>query len=151
MSDADVTAGRQGTNDIETFSNEVAAEVLLPWSEIEEIWSNRSTSTTDWVRGMSRRFRVSTVMVARQLWTHRAIEREEFFDIYEIERENWIPGQRTTSGGDYYLMVPVRNSRILTEAILESVAGAETSIRDASRLLGVKPANLPKLRASLSA
>lgn len=150
VSDADVTIIRQDTDDIETFCNEVAGEVLLPWSEIREIWSNRSASKTDWVRSMSRRFHVSTVMVARQLWTHGAIDREDFFEIYEAERENWIPSQKTTSGGNYYLMVPIRNSRILTEAILESVAGSETSIRDASRLLGVKPANLPKLRASLS-
>ena len=151
VSDADVTITRQDADDIETFCNEVAAEVLLPWSEIKEIWSVRSMSKTDWVRSMSRRFHVSTVMVARQLWTHGAIGKESFFEIYEAERENWTPSRKTTSGGDYYLMVPIRNSRILTEAILESVAGAETSIRDASRLLGVKPANLPKLRASLSA
>ncbi len=151
VSDADVTTTRQDADDIEAFCNEVAAEVLLPWSEIKEIWSNRSMSTTDWVRRMARRFHVSSVMVARQLWTHRAIDREEFFEIYEGERENWIPRQGTTSSGNHYWMVPIRNSRTLTKAVLESVAAAETSIRDASRLLGVKPANLPKLRASLSA
>ena len=43
----------------------------------------------------------------------------------------------------------IRNSRLLTEAVLESVGASEMLIRDASRLLGVKPANLPKLRAAL--
>ena len=149
VSDADLTMMRRDTGDIEAFCNEVAGELLLPWSELRHPWSNRSVSKKNWVRSMSKRFHVSTVMVARQLWTHDAIDRDEFFEIYELERGNWIPSQRTTTGGDYYRMVPIRNSRLLTEAILESVAAAETSIRDASRMLGVKPAKLPMLRESM--
>ena len=149
--DADLTITRRDPDDIEAFCNEVAGELLLPWSHLSQLWNNRSVSKTNWVRIMSRRFSVSTVMVARQLWMHHAIDREEFFAIYEVERENWLPSKKTTSGGDYYRMVPIRNSRLLTEVILESVTAAETSIRDASRMLGVKPANLPKLRESLSA
>lgn len=88
-------------------------------------------------------------MVAHQLWTHRAINRKEFFELYEVERANWVMGESTATGGDYYRIVPIRNSRRFTEAILASVAAAETPIRDAARLLGVKPANLPKLQASM--
>lgn len=148
VSDAEVTVMRRDGDDVEAFCNEVAGELLLPWSQLRQPWSTRSVSKPRWLQAMSKRFHVSTVMVARQLWTHAAIDSEEFFEIYEVERENWTPSESTASGGDYYRMVPIRNSRLLTEAILESVAAAETSIRDASRLLGVKPAKLPKLRQS---
>ncbi len=151
VSDADLTIERRGNDDIEEFCNEVAGELLLPWSELEYAWSSRSGPKATWVRNISGQFHVSTVMVARQLWAHNAIDRDEFFKLYNTERANWLPSTNTTSGGDYYRMVPIRNSRLLTEAILESVAAAETSIRDASRLLGVKPVNLPKLRAKMSA
>ena len=151
VSDADLTMMRRDRDDIEAFCNEVAGELLLPWSEVRHLWNTRSVPKTQWVRAVSKRFHVSTVMVARQLWTHGAIDRDEFFDIYDAERENWIPSKRTTSGGDYYRMVPIRNSRLLTEAILESVADAETSNRDASRMLGVKPGKLSKLRESMGA
>ena len=92
-------------------------------------------------------------MVARQLWTHEAISRQRFFELYESERAKWAKWETqraaASPGGNYYKNVPIRNSRRLTEAVLESVADSEMLIRDASRLLGVKPANLPKLRASL--
>ena len=90
-------------------------------------------------------------MVARQLWSHDLITNAEFFSFYEREKSSWVRSSSDSSGGDYYLSVPIRNSRLLTEALLESVGAADTSIREASRLLGVKPANLPKLRKSLSA
>lgn len=151
VSDVDLTVMRRDRDDVEAFCNEVAGELLLPWSQLRQPWSSRSVSKTRLVRAMSRRFHVSTVMVARQLWTHGAIDRDEFFELYEAERENWLPSQGTNSGGDYYRMVPIRNSRLLTETILESVAAAETSIRDASRMLGVKPGKLSKLRESMGA
>lgn len=151
VSDADLTLMRRDGDDIEAFCNEVAGELLLPWTQLRHPWNTRSVPKTQWVGAMSRRFHVSTVMVARQLWTHDAIDRDEFFEIYAVERENWIPSQKTSSGGDYYRMVPIRNSRLLTEAILESVAATETSIRDASRMLGVKPGKLSKLRESMGA
>jgi hypothetical protein len=98
---------------------------------------------------VSREFHVSTVMVARQLWSHEAISQDEFFEFYESERAKWVTKAYSATGGNYYLSAPIRNSRLLTEAVLESVSASETSIRDASRLLGVKPANLPKLRDSM--
>ena len=149
VSDADLTIQRRGRDDIETFCNEVAGELLLPWSGLGRLWRTRNVPRAQWIRSMSKRFQVSTVMVARQLWTHKAINREEFFEFYKIERKNWMPAGKKATGGNYYLMVPIRNSRMLTELVLESVAAAETSIRDASRMLGVKPANLPKLRKSM--
>lgn len=151
ISDADVTRAGEGPQDIEEFCNEVAGELLLPWGDVVERWSQRATSLEHWIGHTAREFHVSTVMVARQLWEHGAIEREEFFSFYESEKQNWVSKGSTSSGGYYYLSAPIRNSRRLTESVLESVEASETSIRDASRLLGVKPANLPKLKESMGA
>lgn len=149
ISDADVTIGSEGAGDIEAFCNEVAGELLLPWSALSERWSQRSGTFEDWTKQVAREFHVSTVMVARQLWQHRAIRREQFFEYYEREQQQWTSKQSTSSGGNYYLSTPIRNSRRLTESVLESVEASETSIREASRLLGVKPSNLPKLEESM--
>lgn len=150
ISDADPTIAGEASAHIEAYCNEVAGEVLLPWDRIADRWRSRTSPEQEWLRRISGEFRVSTVMVARQLWAHEAISRERFFELYEAERANWTAQRASvSSGGDYYKNVPIRNSRILTEAVLESVAASETLIRDASRLLGVKPANLPKLRESL--
>lgn len=149
ISDADVTIGGEGPGDVEAFCNEVAGELLLPWTALSPLWQQRSAAFEDWTSQIAREFHVSTVMIARQLWQHRAISREQFFDFYDREKQNWTSKQAAGSGGNYYLTAPIRNSRRLTESVLESVEASETSIREASRLLGVKPANLPKLEESM--
>lgn len=150
ISDADLTLAGEGHQDVEAFCNEVAGELLLPWARLEGRWRDRTVTTADWTADVARDFHVSSVMVARQLWLHEAITREQFFQFYEAEKANWITkGAESSGGGNFYLSAPIRNSRLLTEAVLESVSAAETSIRDASRLLGVKPANLPKLEESM--
>ncbi|MHB8466381.1 MAG: ImmA/IrrE family metallo-endopeptidase [Acidimicrobiales bacterium] len=148
ISDADLT--RPGpTSDIEAYCNDVAGELLLPWSRVAERWRSNAGSLDEWARSVAHEFHVSTVMVARQLWQHDAIAAQDFFDFYETQRASWQRKPTTSSGGDFYLSVPIRSSRLLTEAILDSVGASETSIRDASRLLGVKPAKLSKLRESM--
>lgn len=149
ISDADLTISEQRPGDIEEFCNEVAGELLLPGAELLERWRQRTGTFEEWTNQIAHEFHVSTVMVARQLWQRHAIDRQQFFDFYEREKQHWTSKQSTSKGGDYYLMAPIRNSRRLTESVLESVAASETSIREASRLLGVKPANLPKLEESM--
>ena len=149
ISDADPTMRTDGSDDVEEYCNDLAAELLLPWSKLATRWTSHSGAVGPFLAQVAREFHVSTVMVARQLWEHDAIDRDAFFDLYEGEKAKWLPGRRGSSGGNYYLSAPIRNSRLLTKTILESVNASETSIRDASRLLGVKPANLEKLRESL--
>ena len=154
ISDADPTIRDNDVEDVEVFCNAVAAELLLPWSRIAESWHQHETVMHEWVVGVSREFNVSTVMAARQLWAHNAISREEFFGFYNQERDKWTTPQKQSSGkqssgGDYYRNIPIRNSRLFTEAILRSVDAWETSMLEASRLLGVKPANFKKLKDSL--
>lgn len=151
ISDADVTLSGQGPQDIEEFCNEVAGELLLPWARISDRWSSRRDEMEPWIRQVARDFHVSSVMVARQLWQHDAIGRQQFFDFYEQERQNWTSRPAGSSGGDYYRTTAVRNSKRLIESVLDSVESSETSIRDASRLLGVKPARLARLEETLGA
>ncbi len=150
ISDADFTIVDDPSAGIESFCNEVAGELLLPWKPLNEQWMERTAPLEEFVETTARRYHVSTVMVARQLWVHGAIERKQFFDLYETESAKWITKAEGASGGDYYSNVRIRNGRLLTEAIFQSVGASETSIRDASRLLGVKPARLPKLQEHMS-
>ena len=149
ISDADPTIGGEASEGIEAFCNEVSGELLLPWRRIADRWEGRTVALETWIEAVSSDFNVSTVMAARQLWTRGGISREEFFSLYETERAKWTARGTDTSGGNFYLNVPIRNSRLLTRMILRSVAASETLVRDASQWLGVKPANLPKLQNSM--
>lgn len=149
ISDADPTIGGEASESVEAFCNEVSGELLLPWHRIADRWKSRTVALERWIEAVSSEFNVSTVMIVRQLWTRGGISREEFFSFYETERAKWTAKGTETSGGNYYLNVPIRNSRLLTRMILRSVAASETLVRDGSQLLGVKPANLPKLQDSM--
>ncbi|MCQ3804421.1 MAG: XRE family transcriptional regulator [bacterium] len=149
ISDADPTIEEEASESIEAFCNEVAAELLLPWRRIADSWKNCTVALESWIGAVSTEFNVSTVMAARQLWARGGMSREEFFSFYETEQAKWTANSRQTSGGNFYWNVPIRNSRLLTRLILRSVAASETLVRDASHLLGVKPANLPKLQNSM--
>ena len=149
VSDADLTILGDPSSDIESFCSQVAGDLLLPWRALGESWMQRRGTLQTFVADTARQYHVSTVMVARQLWSHDAIDREQFFALYEAERSRWKAKAEGSSGGNYYAVAPIRNSRLLTETILESVRASETLIRDAAHLLGVKPANLPKLQESM--
>jgi Zn-dependent peptidase ImmA (M78 family) len=133
-------------DDVEAFCNAVAGEVLLPWAEAGPSWEANDASREEWIRETARRYHVSTVMVARQLWGHGAISRDDFFTFYDEEAQGWQTSAPSASGGNFYASTPIRNSRLFTESVLESVSARETSPRDASQLLGVKPAKLAELR-----
>ena len=150
ISDANLTTEDKASEHIEAYCNQVAGELLLPWNRIADRWRRRTVGTAKWTAGVSAQFHVSTVMVARQLWAHGAIAAEEFFSFYKNETAKWtIARSAQPGGGNFYKNVPIRNSRLLTEMILRSVAASETLIREASQLLGVKPAHLPKLQDSM--
>lgn len=148
VSDADLTIGVDRQRSLEEFCNTVAGQVLLPWDLVRDSWADRKSPWQEWIRKVASRFRLSTVMVARRLWEEKAIERDQFFAFYEAERSNWTEKSPST-GGDFYRTAVVRNSRLFTEAVLADMGSVNTSIREASRLLGVKPAKLPTLKETM--
>ena len=148
VSDADLTIGVDFQMGLEEFCNAVAGQVLLPWDLVRDSWADGKGPWPEWVRKIASRFRLSTVMVARRLWEEKAIERDQFFAFYEAERSNWSK-KRSSPGGDFYRTAVIRNSRLFTEAVLADMGSVNTSIREASRLLGVKPAKLPNLKETM--
>ena len=114
ISDADPTISSGARPDVEGFCNEVAGELLLPWDPLSEAWRTRSIPIDQWIGIISQRFHVSSVMVARQLWAHDSISREVFFELYETEKSKWVTRASGSTGGNFYLSVPIRNSRRLT-------------------------------------
>ncbi len=137
--------------EIEQFCNRVAGDLLVPWDRVQANWPSADVRLDEWIAELARRFHVSTVMVARQMWEHEAIDRDTFFEFYERESANWQLERKSDgpSGGNPYLTAGVRNSRLLTEAVIESMRASQTTVRDASRLLGMKPKNFDRYLAEI--
>ena len=100
ISDADPTIQSRSADGIQALCNRVAGELLVTWIRIRDSWAVNSQPTYDWVKVTSRNLGVSKVMVAHQLWDHDAITREEFFGIYQIERNSWERDRKGSGGGN---------------------------------------------------
>jgi Zn-dependent peptidase ImmA (M78 family) len=139
--------------EVEEFCNRVAGDLLVPWDRVETMLPQGSVELKAWIDELARKFHVSTVMVARQLWEHEAIDRDAFFEFYADESAKWQLDRKSPgpSGGNFYLTAGVRNSRLLSEAVIESMRASKTTVRDASRLLGMKPKNLGRFLDTIGA
>jgi hypothetical protein len=93
------------------------------------------------LRRLTRRFKVSSLVILRRLLDAGRLNRAEFDVAWEAERERLreLVADRE-SGGDFYLTALVRLSRRFTRALVESTMEGHTLYRDAYRMLGVKKA-----------
>ena len=147
-------SSESGDIEVEGFCNRVAGELLVPWERVEDAMRSAATvGLPALVNSLALTFHVSTVMVARQLWEHNAIDREAFFEFYADESSRWQVDRTSggRSGGNFYLTAGVRNSRILSQAVMESMRSSRTTVREASRLLGVKPKNFGRYLSEIGA
>jgi Zn-dependent peptidase ImmA (M78 family)/DNA-binding XRE family transcriptional regulator len=136
-------------NAIERFCNSVAAEVLVP--RVEFLKALPSTLDDQTTQKLAAHFRVSTIVILRRAHELGALTRNEFFKLLEQERQKQREReakqeeQPAPGGGNFYLTLPVRNSRRFTETVLGALQAERVSYRDAAGLLGVRTATLPKL------
>lgn len=123
-------------NQIESFCNRVAAELLVPAAELKE---RLASAGQDDISALSRHFRVSGLVVLIRLRELGHLSAEGFKKLYEQEQRAFAERKsgRKSSGGNFYATELVRVGRPLARAVVESALEGRTSYRDACRLLGV--------------
>lgn len=138
LSDAAMKA-RRG-HETELWCNRVAAEVLVPQTLLRSDY--QGDPTTRELERLANRYRVSTLVVLKQLFTARLIPWDDFEERYdqELDRLKKILATRRSqaTGGNYYYTQPLRLSRQFARAVVSSTLEGTTSYRDAYRLLGTK-------------
>ena len=138
VSDADL--GSQVSDPVERWCNQVAAEVLVPSTEIrdETFEPNNPVPHLDRI---AKRFKVSTLVVLRRLFEVGKIDWVTYRRIYGVELARVVglaAAGRKSSGGDFYNTNPVRVSKRFARALIASTWEGHTLYRDATRLLGFK-------------
>jgi Zn-dependent peptidase ImmA (M78 family)/DNA-binding XRE family transcriptional regulator len=128
---------------IERLCNAVAAEVLVPKGAFIEHWSE-SDSLDENAAKLATFFRVSRIVVARRAFDMDLVDWSDYIDYYQRQAEIWRRKSKQ-EGGDPYRTIPVRNSKRLTVAVLQSVAENRMLFRDAGKLLGVNPSKIDRL------
>ena len=138
---SDVDASKTSDNAVETWCNQMAAELLVPMATFRaELLANEPVHET--LSRLARRFKVSTLVVLRRLLDAGRLNRAAFFDAYrnELARLRNLDGAGS-GGGDFYRTTAARVSKRFARALVESTLEGRTLYRDAFRMLGISKTN----------
>ena len=133
---SNTTATSQHQNDVETWCNRVAAELLAPLEIVRsELRPNESLEET--VARLVRIFKVSSLVILQRLRDARRLTWDELREAYKRELDRIAKLPKAEGGGDFYLTAAVRYSRRFTRALVESTLEGRTLYKDALRMLGI--------------
>lgn len=130
------------SNKAELACNRIAAELLTPTQQFIEAWEKNQGANID---ELSRIFKVSRLVIARRALDLKKTSLDFYKKIEEASKK-----QTTTSGGNPYYTIPVRNSKRFTHSLVVSAMSGHTMIREAARLLNIKPNTLMELGRRLA-
>jgi Zn-dependent peptidase ImmA (M78 family) len=143
------TDAKEVSERVEIICNNAAAEFLVPKEEFLEKWQKPASVNTV-LQETAREFRVSTVMVLRRAYDLGQITRESYFEQLEVERKRQSEPRQEQSGGDFRRNLIARNSRLLVNAVFESVLSGRSLYREAATVLEVKSSTLSGMAVDFS-
>jgi Zn-dependent peptidase ImmA (M78 family) len=123
-------------NQVESWCNRVAAELLVPLVILRDEYHKGTELRTEVAR-LSHRFKVSSLVILRRIHDAGGLTREQLWQAYheELERLRAIP---RGSGGNFYLTQAARVSKRFARALVVSTLEGRSSFTEAFRLLGFK-------------
>lgn len=141
---SDVSASVGGSfQGLEQKCNQVAAEVLTPETEFKSAWKLHKHEAP--FENISRLFKVSGLVIARRALDFGYIDKNAYLAVLErTKRTEASSGGE--GGGDYYLSVPVRNSKSFTRAVVNEAFSGRMMLRDAGSLLNISAHAVAELR-----
>jgi Zn-dependent peptidase ImmA (M78 family) len=145
----DATIRQAPSRQTERWCNQVAAEFLVPLAVLRTGYQ-KSNQLDREVSRLSRRFKVSSLVILRRIHDAGFISKPVFAEAFDAELDR-LRDRAKGSSGNFYLTQAVRASKRFTRALLASTLEGQTLFRDAMRLLGVsKVETLHKLGHSLN-
>lgn len=132
---------------IESFCNKTAAELLVPKAELLADW-DRELSTRDNINLLSKKYRVSGLVIARRGYDLDLLNYDEFQEFYldALQYDKRVKARLADSDGGpgSFVMQKIRNGTLFSRAVTTAAFEGRLPLRDAGSLLGIKPANLKK-------
>lgn len=135
---SDAGANSAPAQAIERWCNQVAAELLVPITELRS--ELRADETLEFsLARLARQFKVSTLVVLRRLFDAGTITRATFNNAYaaELSRIAAVTANAEAGGGNFYATTRTRVSKRFGRALVESTLEGRTLYRDAFRMLGI--------------
>ena len=133
---------------IESFCNSVAAELLVPKTQFLNDWQ-QNIPIQENLNTLVRRYRVSSVVILRRAYDLKKITTDNFFTYYKHEISKHKPKAKSKSGGNFYATLMARNSLPLTHTVVSAAFEGRLLYRDAARFLDVKVKTLDNIAYKL--
>ncbi len=141
---AHIWLGKTAALDIEQFQpantadeklcDKIAAELLVPESELRNQWT-RNSSSQNHLQILERHFKVSGIVIARRLLDINAYTRSQFFAFYNRYRANWkSQNNKNEGGGNFYLNQNYRVGKAFYHIINEAAKNGKLLYTDAYHL-----------------
>jgi Zn-dependent peptidase ImmA (M78 family) len=134
VSDSEPSAA--SANRHERWSNEVAAEILVPLDVFRREYDPAAEIRGE-IDRLSRRFKVSTLVILRRMHDAGRLTRQRFREVYDAEVAR-LTAMPTRDGGNFYLTLGARASKRFARALVVSTLEGRSSFTEAFRLLGFK-------------
>lgn len=143
-------AAPMANNPRERLCNEIAAEFLVPAESLRTLWTvAEAMSPSDRIELARRRFRVSSLVIARRALALGLISQTLYAAVYEIAKKS----RKGTGegGGDFYRTLATRNSKKFSQRVASLAVSGSMSLREAGRLLNTNPNNVVKFHVKQNA
>lgn len=124
-------------NTVETFCNNVAAEVVLPLSELSARWRGDVNDTSE-VDRLSKKYKISKLVVARRARDAGFFTSEKYNSYFKLLMAQAQAKRDESEGGKWYYNEKYQNSRRFSLSIIKEVMAGRTMQRDAMQFLGIK-------------
>ncbi len=135
---SDAQAGQVPEQHTERWCNQVAAELLMPISELRAEHQPHAPIPEE-IQRLARAFKVSTLVALRRLFDAGFITQAALWQHYREEQDRLCSLRELSGGGgDFYRSLGARTSKRFSRAILASTLEGLTSFPDAFRMLGVR-------------
>ena len=132
---SDAQADSVLSNNIEKWCNQVAAEFLVPIAVMRTEFDTKREISEEMTR-LSRRFKVSTLVILRRIFDLGGMTRGDFENIYQQELERLLAITKRSGGGDFYLTQGARLGKRFARAVIINTMEGHTLHRDAFHMLG---------------
>lgn len=137
--------GESGVSDVsrttnrpaERFSNQVAAEVLVPMADFQREWRPAGDRVAE-VKRLAQFFKVSSLVVLIRAREADLLTEARFAELYEAEVNAAQNAPSRSRGGDFYRTQRSRLGMRFAAAVIASAAEGGTSYTEAFQLLGVQ-------------
>jgi Zn-dependent peptidase ImmA (M78 family)/transcriptional regulator with XRE-family HTH domain len=126
----------------EILCNAVAAEFLVPGKEFLSQWRSDVQDWTTNIPELQNHFHVSGYVIARRALTLKKISMDEYLQYVKMLEEHHRNREKKDSGPTYYRVKGSQISKRFSKALLVEALSGRMLLRDAGKLLNIKPHNI---------